>query len=473
MTKSRQQATKSRPKLTILQTALPRVSTRGWLIISLCFASVTLASVMPGEQDTSTQKTNDIAGALAAMSLPASPSQPQTTRSNVVTGKIFRGKISGLENETVAPELTLNDSQWLAVKLKLGDSLLRVLQKQQIPATDRNAIILADTKPFKKLVAGKELAIFKDQNGVLQEIRYSPKLTHSWRLYRQANQFQLEKIQHQLQVRQQTVVGKIQQSLFVDGRRAGLSVRHIMNLAEIFGWDIDFALDLRKGDHFAVIFEDKYYKNKKAATGNIIAAEFVNRGRTYRAIAHRNDKGKLSYFTPKGQSLRRTFLRSPVKFSYISSRFTKRRYHPVLKRWRAHKGVDYAARSGTPVRSTAAGRISFVGRKGGYGKVVIIKHGGSYSTLYAHLSRFKRRLRKGQRVKQGQLVAYVGATGLASGPHLHYEFRVNKRHRNPLRFRFPKSNPIAKKYKQDFLLTAQQLNQELDALATSTQVAIR
>lgn len=464
MKKTRRQATKNRPLpasiQAFLQTTMPRISTRGWLIISACFASVTLASVIPIERDISSHNTNEINHSLAEAL-------------TITSEQVAKGKITKLESESIETDSVSVDPRWSTIKLQRGDSLLRVLQKEQIPTADRNAIILANIRPFKKLVAGKELRIFKDQNGVLQEIRYAPNLTYSWRLFRQADRFQLEKLEHQLEVRQQSVVGQIRQSLFVDGQRAGLSVRHIMNLAEMFGWDIDFALDLRKGDRFAVIFEEKFYKNKKATTGNIIAAEFINRGHTYRAIAYRNDKGKLSYFTPKGQSLRRTFLRSPVKFSYISSRFTKRRYHPVLKKWRAHKGVDYAARSGTPVRSTAAGRISFVGRKGGYGKVIIIKHGGSYSTLYAHLSRFKRRLRKGQRVKQGQTIAYVGATGLTSGPHLHYEFRVNNRHRNPLRFRFPKSSPIARKYKQDFLITAQQLKRKLDALSLPVQMAER
>jgi murein DD-endopeptidase MepM/ murein hydrolase activator NlpD len=437
-----------------LHTTMPKISTRGWLVIGTCFATVTMASVIPLEH---VERINQVDAA----------------GGNIVKGKITREGATGKEIENKAAGAPDIDPRWSTIKLRRGDSLARVLQKEQITKSDRNAIITADIKPFKKLVAGNKLGIFKDQDGVLQEVRYAPSLTHSWRLYREKDQFQLEKLEHQLEVRQQSVVGEIKHSLFVDGQRAGLSVRHIMNLAEIFGWDIDFALDLRKGDRFTVIYEEKYYKNKKAKTGNILAAEIINRGETYRAIAHRDDRDNLSYYTPEGESLRRTFLRSPVKFSYISSRFTKRRYHPVLKRWRAHKGVDYAARSGTPVRSTASGKIIFVGRKGGYGKTVIIKHGGNYSTLYAHLSKFKRRLRKGQRIRQGQLIAYVGATGLASGPHLHYEFRVNNRHRNPLRYRFPKSSPIAKKYMQAFLITAKQLNQELDALGTPTQVAKR
>lgn len=464
---------------------------RGWLLMSALLVSSLLALVLLPDNNKPAAMATDIkTGQAVSLENNNAPRPKSYTSGSYISGPYISGSYSMASGQIEKAEIASNQELAFSpgpaahtgvqleplrstIKLKPGDSLIRVLQKQEIDKADRNAIILANIKPFKKLVAGKELAIVTDHNGVLQEVRYAPTLTYSWRLFREQNQFQLEKLKNKLVVRQQSITGVIRQSLFVDGKRAGLSVRHIMNLAEMFGWDIDFALDLRKGDRFAVIFEEKYYQDKKAATGDILAAEFVNRGRVYRAIAHRNEKGKLSYFTPAGKSLKRTFLRSPVKFSYISSRFTKRRYHPVLKRWRAHKGVDYAARSGTPVRSTASGRIAFVGRKGGYGNAVIIKHGGSYSTLYAHLSRFKRRLRAGQKVQQGQLIGYVGSTGLATGPHLHYEFRVNNKHRNPLRFRFPKSNPIAKKYKQDFLVTARQFNQALDVLTTPVQVARR
>jgi len=466
MNKKRQIWDKPRTWYGISLRALQKLTTRGWLVVSICFASVTLASVMP-------LKSGDALANLEGSIEHDSSSIEDSTLTEAYDyqhgGNVIRGKIEHAKE----PTPVTSTEQWTTVNLERGDSLARILQKARIPADERNAIILADIKPFKKLIAGKELVYSKDRSGAIQEVRYTPGLTYSWRLYREQDQYHLEKLEHQLEVRQKTIQGTIQHSLFVDGQSAGLSIRNIMNLAEIFGWDIDFALDLRKGDRFSVIVEEKFYKNKKAAAGNILAAEIVNQGQSYRAIAHTDDQGRLRYYTPDGQSLRRTFLRSPVDFAYISSRFTKKRYHPVLKIWRAHKGVDYAARSGTPVRSTASGTISFVGRKGGYGNTVIIKHGGSYSTLYAHLSRFRNRLHKGQRVSQGQLIAYVGSTGLASGPHLHYEFRVNNTHRNPLQFRFPKSSPIEKKYRMDFLVVARKLDLELDSLNGSLKVANR
>ncbi|MCK5361150.1 MAG: M23 family metallopeptidase, partial [Gammaproteobacteria bacterium] len=191
-------------------------------------------------------------------------------------------------------------------------------------------------------------------------------------------------------------------------------------------------------------------------------AEFINSGKTYRAIANREEDGSIRYYSPDGKSMQKTFLRTPVKFSRISSRFTKARFHPVLKKTRAHKGVDYAASRGTPVRATATGRIIHAGRKGGYGNAVIISHGSTYSTLYAHLSSYSRGIAKGSKVKQGQTIGYVGSTGLASGPHLHYEFRINGKHVNPLTFRQPASEPIQQAKKADFERSARYWEEQLD-----------
>lgn len=235
------------------------------------------------------------------------------------------------------------------------------------------------------------------------------------------------------------VAGTIERSLFDDGQDAGLSDRLIMELAEIFGWDIDFVVDLRPGDSFVVLYEEKYWQAEKVSDGDILAAEFVNQGRVYRAIGLRGDDGRMQYYSPDGFSLKRDFLRTPVKFSRVSSVFSNSRYHPVLKTWRAHHGVDYDAPIGTPVRATAGGRITAVGWNGGYGNMVAIRHAGPYSTLYAHLARYRPGLRAGQRVEQGEVIGYVGRTGLATAPHLHYEIQVNGVHRDPLTFELPLS----------------------------------
>ena len=235
-----------------------------------------------------------------------------------------------------------------------------------------------------------------------------------------------------------------------------------MNMTEIFGWDIDFAINVQPGDRFKLIFEDVYVNGSKRSHGDIIAAEFINNGKTFRTIANREDDGAIRYYSPEGKSMQKIFLRTPVKFSRISSRFTKARFHPVLKRTRAHKGVDYAAGRGTPVRATAAGRVIHAGRKGGYGNAVIISHGSTYSTLYAHLSSYSRGIAKGSKIKQGQTIGRVGSTGLASGPHLHYEFRINGKHVNPLTFRQPASEPIKQTDKADFERSAHYWEEQLD-----------
>ena len=247
----------------------------------------------------------------------------------------------------------------------------------------------------------------------------------------------------QYEARLVRVRGVIERSLFDDGQASGLSDRLIMELAEIFGWDIDFVLDLHQGDSFTVIHEEKYWRGQKVADGDILAAEFVNRGRVFRAIGYRAPGAKIEYYTPEGLALRRAFLRTPVKFSRVSSLFSNSRYHPVLKMWRAHHGVDYDAPTGTPVRATASGRVMAVGWNGGYGNTVSIRHPGPYSTLYAHLKGYRAGLRAGQHVSQGEIIGYVGRTGLATGPHLHYELQVNGAHRDPLTFELPKTDRVA------------------------------
>ncbi|MCU7945715.1 MAG: peptidoglycan DD-metalloendopeptidase family protein, partial [Candidatus Thiodiazotropha sp. (ex Cardiolucina cf. quadrata)] len=244
----------------------------------------------------------------------------------------------------------------------------------------------------------------------------------------------------------------------------GLSERLIMQLADIFGWDIDFALEIRSGDRFTVIFQEDYLDGEKLRDGPILAAEFVNQGRTYRALRYTDDSGNSDYFTPKGRSMRKAFLRAPVDFRRISSKFTRERYHPVLGKKRPHRGVDYAAKTGTPIKSAGDGKIIHRGKKGGYGRTVIIQHGQTYTTLYAHLSRYNKKAKRGQKVKQGQVIGYVGKTGLATGPHLHYEFRVNGVHRNPLTVKLPAAEPIAKKYRAGFQMKIQPLLSKLELI---------
>ena len=238
---------------------------------------------------------------------------------------------------------------------------------------------------------------------------------------------------------------EIRYSLFGASDAAGIPDSVATQLADIFGGDIDFHRDLRKGDRFAVIYESVNYLGRPVRSGRILAAEFVNGGKAYRAAWFADPAGgenSSGYYTAEGKNIRKAFLRSPLEFSRITSGFTAARFHPVLQKWRAHKGIDYGAPVGTRVKATGNGVVDYVGVQGGYGKVVVLRHQGRYTTLYGHLSGFAPGLRKGSRVSQGDVIGMVGATGLASGPHLHYEFRVSDVHQNPLAMALPSAPPL-------------------------------
>lgn len=242
----------------------------------------------------------------------------------------------------------------------------------------------------------------------------------------------------------QTVIksGEIRSSLYGATDAAGIPDAIATQLAEIFSSEIDFHRDLRKGDRFSLVYEMLNYRGQLVRSGRILSAEFTNNQKTYHAYWFQSEGGKGAYYTADGKSLRTAFLRSPLEFSRVTSGFSTARFHPVLQRWRAHKGVDYGAPTGTRVRAVSDGTVEFLGRQGGYGNLIVIKHQGSYSTAYGHLNGFAAGLRRGARVSQGDTIGYVGQTGLASGPHLHYEFRVNSQQVNPLTIALPTAIPL-------------------------------
>lgn len=240
---------------------------------------------------------------------------------------------------------------------------------------------------------------------------------------------------------QETKSAEIRSSLFAATDAAGIPDSVALQLADIFGGDIDFHRDLRKGDRFSVIYEVHAFEGRAVRAGRVLAAEFVNQGRTHRALWYSAQGAGGGYYAPDGANLRKAFLRSPLEFSRVSSGFGPR-LHPFLRTWRAHQGVDYAAPPGTRVRATGEGTVAFAGRSGGYGNVVVLRHGGGQDTLYAHLSGFARGVKKGARIAQGETIGFVGQTGWATGPHLHYEFRVGGVARNPLRMALPAAQPV-------------------------------
>lgn len=265
--------------------------------------------------------------------------------------------------------------------------------------------------------------------------------------------------------------GVIESSLFAATDKAGVPDSVAQQLAEIFSSDVDFHKDLRRGDRFSVVYEATFAEGQPLGAGRVLAAEFVNQGRVYQAIYFRDGQGE-GYYTPEGKSLRKAFLRSPLEFTRISSGFSSARFHPVLQTWRAHKGVDYAAPTGTRVRATADGAVAFAGRQGGYGNVVVLRHPNNTSTLYGHLSGFARGLRTGQRIRQGETVGYVGMSGLATGPHLHYEFRVNDVHLDPQRVAMPQAPSINARNRAAFEQLAQPMARRLTLLKSATNLAL-
>jgi murein DD-endopeptidase MepM/ murein hydrolase activator NlpD len=288
-------------------------------------------------------------------------------------------------------------------------------------------------------------------DGEIRELVRQVSETQTLKVVRADTGFAARLIDVPVETRLRTAQATIDTSLFQAATAADLSDTEALKLADIFAWDIDFVLDIREGDRFTLVYEQIYKDGRYRRDGEILAAEFVNDGRVYRALRYVADSGRAGYYTPEGLPLRKAFLRAPVEFTRVSSGFNPHRLHPILNRIRGHMGTDYAAPTGTPVHAAAAGRVSFAGRRGGYGNAIILAHNNNVSTLYGHLSRFAKRLHWGTRVEQGQVIGYVGMTGLATGPHLHYEYLSNGVHRNPQTLRLPGGDPLPAESLRKFL----------------------
>ena len=357
--------------------------------------------------------------------------------------------------------------------IKSGENLSSIFSKLNLSKSDLHKIIRSDKKgkEFKTITSGKTLEVTTTRTGELKKISYKKSAMETVTATRDDFGFKVEISSKKINKEISSAIGTIHSSLYLDGKESGLPDKIIMQLADIFAWDIDFALDIHENDNFAVLYERHFVDGKEIAAGDILAAEFVNKGKTYQAVRYEDKQGNINYLTPDGRGMRKAFIRTPVDFIRISSPFDLKRKHPVLNRIRAHKGVDYAARTGTPVKSTGDGKITFQGRQNGYGRVVIIQHGKRYSTLYAHLSAFSKNYKQGSNIRQGDTVGYVGQSGLASGPHLHYEFRVDGEHRDPLTVALPDSTPIDSSSLAHFLSTTQPLMAELNQVKATILVA--
>jgi len=354
---------------------------------------------------------------------------------------------------------------WREERIQRGDTLAALIAR--LGADDPEAVEFLRTtrtaKALYQLIPGRAVRAQVSAEGKLLALRYrngGAALT----VERSGDGFKVSNQPLELERRVLMASGEIRSSLFAATDAANLSDAIAIQIADIFSTDIDFHRDLRRGDRFSVVYEGYYDQGEPVRPGRVLAAEFINQGRFYRAVWFQYAEGQGGYYTPQGRNIRKAFLRSPLEFSRVTSGFTNARFHPVLNQWRAHRGIDYGAPVGTRVKATGDGVVEFAGRQGAYGNLVVLRHQSKYATWYAHLSGFAKGLRKGARVTQGDVIGYVGATGLVTGPHLHYEFRINGAHQNPLRVVLPSAPPITAEQKPVFDAAAAPLARRLDLL---------
>nr|WP_233558170.1 peptidoglycan DD-metalloendopeptidase family protein [Alginatibacterium sediminis] len=361
-----------------------------------------------------------------------------------------------------------NTQQWTkhSLEVKSGDSLALLFKRAGLSAKQLYAIdqLGGEAQQLRRLRPGNIVDIWVDVDNLLQKIEFKLSREKTLRIARDsANNFSVAIDALDVEIRHDFAHGEISSSFWNAGIESNLSQGQIMDLAGIFGWDVDFALDIRKGDQFTVWFEKRYSMGEAIGNGEIIAAEFINQGEVFQAVRHSDG----DYYTPEGLSMRKAFLRAPVAFNYISSNFNPRRLHPVTGKVKAHNGIDYAARTGTPVQSSGDGKVIASAYSKFNGNYVFIQHSSQYVTKYLHLN--KRKVKKGQRVKQGQIIGTVGATGRVTGPHLHYEFLVNGAHRNPRTVKLPENKPLAGDERDAFVVLAKQ---EMERLESSKRIML-
>ncbi len=340
-----------------------------------------------------------------------------------------------------------NQTFWQQADIRRGDTIASILNRLDISDQDSTDFMQAarGSKAMRQLKPGKTIQVQTSAEGELLALRYVFGDEQLFLMEKTDDEFKMTEQPLELDSQIHMKSGEISTSLFAATDSAGIPNSIAMQLTEIFASEIDFYRDLRQGDRFTVVYETLSNSGKRAKTGRVLAVEFINKGKSHQAIYFKASSGADGYYTPEGESLRKDFLLSPLAFSRVSSGFSQARYHPILKEWRAHKGIDYAAPTGTPVRATATGIVQFSGSQRGYGNLIVLKHNGKFETAYGHLSRFASGLSKGKRINQGDVIGYVGATGMATGPHLHYELRVDGLQRDPTKMALPTAPPITKR----------------------------
>ena len=355
---------------------------------------------------------------------------------------------SNVNKDILIPKLI----EFKKAEIKRNDSLFSILRR--LGVTEKNIITLVNSdidNLLAQIKVGKILEVEIDESNEVLSLNYIKDFKSGVNAQRINETYKIK--EYELLTEKSLVFKKVEinNSLYVDGLKKDLPDSVIMDLVYIFGWDIDFIHDIRPGDSYSLIYEEVFVNGEKKLDGDILIAEFLNQNTKHIAIRYKLRNGTSEYFSPEGINVKKAFLRSPVKFSYISSKYNLKRKHPILHTIRSHNGVDYAAKRGSPVRATGDGTVFFAGVKNGCGNEIEIKHSEDYSTRYCHLQKFSTRIKKGKKVAQGQTIGYVGSSGLATGPHLHYEFHVNGKHTDPLRVKFPNAEPINAGDKKEYI----------------------
>lgn len=395
---------------------------------------------------------------------------PDSSLQEIPNKKIVRALPLPEKFASSDPEMTF----WHQESIRRGDTIAAILARLEISQEDKNRFLdtVRGSRAMSQLKPGEIIHAETRPDGELLTLRY---------FYGNGEQFQVEKIDDAFELNEQSIEGDtrilvgsgvIHSSLFAAVDKADLPSTIASQIIDIFSSSIDFHRDIRKGDRFTVVYESTQDEGGKTQVGRVLAVELFNKEKSRRAVYFQPSTGEGSYYTPEGESLNKPFLMAPLKFSRISSGFTQARYHPILKRWRAHRGIDYAAPKGTPVMATADGTVEFKGWQKGYGNLIVLKHDTQYSSAYGHLSGFDKKLQKGMRIRQGDIIGFVGSTGMATGPHLHYELRVNGVQRDPSRIVMPAAQPISKKYHAVFHKQTRELISRLDLLRNTRFAAL-
>ncbi len=370
-----------------------------------------------------------------------------------------------IDQESIADEIkseAIQQNGKIEIEIKAGDTLEELFIENNLNIGHLFQIMSSNSaEQYLKYLRPGDTIVINHVNGEVINLTRNLNLKKALFIQRDAENFNSSIIDRDIQIRKKFGYGNIKTSLFESAIENGLTEKLIMNLTDILAWDIDFVYDVRIDDDFYILFEEIWQDDKYVTDGNIIALEFNNNGRKFQAIRYTNENGVPNYFTPDGNNMSKAFIRAPLDFTRVSSNFNPNRKHPILNTIRAHRGVDYAAPKGTKIKASGDGKIIFRGVKSGYGNVIILQHGDNITTLYAHMSGFNSAFKLGDRVKQNQVIGYVGSSGLATAPHLHYEYRVNGIHKNPRTVKLPQAQPIKKEYVNDFLVQSKSIMSEL------------